>query len=157
MEYILENLFFLLRCKFKKMVIMSKKSSTNIRKSTVLGSGVLALGRKANRPYCENVSNLRKSFLHPQQGKTKCMLMMSMKPSTNSHIQPRSVLLGLIVKLIESSGKNVSTPPRMHFEKTKRMVMMSINSIVKFMGPVSVVKVLRRANIAIKCTCKCKK
>lgn len=70
---------------------------------------------------------------------------------------PRSVLLGLIVKYIESSGKNVSTPPRMHFEKTKRMVMMSINSIVKFMGPVSMVKVLRRANIAIKCTCKCKK
>lgn len=135
MEYILENLFFLLRCKFEKMVIMSNKSSTNIY--------VLC--------------PIPKSFLHPQQGKTKCMLMMSMKPSTNSHIQPRSVLLGLIVKLIESSGKNVSTPPRMHFEKTKRMVMMSINSIVKFMGPVSVVKVLRRANIAIKCTCKCKK
>lgn len=39
-------------------------------------------------------------------------------------------------------------------KKTKRMVMMSINSIVKFMGPVSVVTVLRRANMAIKCKCK---
>lgn len=137
---------------------MSKKSSTNIRKSTVLGSGVLALGREANRPYCENVSNLRKSFLHPQQGKTKCMLMMSMKPSTNSHIQGTAVSAsGPYSKIYRIFEKNVSTPPRMHFEKTKRMVMMSINSIVKFMGPVSVVKVLRRANIAIKCTCKCKK
>lgn len=151
MEYILENLFFLLRCKFKKMVIMSKKSSTNIRKSTVLGSVVLALGREANRPYCENVSILGNLFYVHSKGRLNACLWCLWSPLLILIFKaPRSVLLGLIVKHIESSEKNVSTPPRMHFEKTKRMVMMSINSIVKFMGPVSVVKVLRRANIAIK-------
>lgn len=69
----------------------------------------------------------------------------------------RSVVQDLIVKCIETR-KNISTPTRMHLRKTKRMIMMSINSItVKFMAPVLVVKVLRRTNMAIKCTCKCKK
>lgn len=95
---------------------MSKKSSTNIRKSTVLGSGVLALGRKANRPYCENVSNLRKSFLHPQQGKTKCMLMMSMKPSTNSHIQGTAVRpSGTYSKIYRIFGKKCLNTPSYAF------------------------------------------